>query len=70
MTGSDVIENRKCRHNSWAHSVLFFLQLAVVMWLLTYVGAVFNGITLLILGKHHKNKRLFSHKFLLVSDLH
>lgn len=28
-------------------------QLAVVMWLLTYVGAVFNGITILILGKHH-----------------
>lgn len=30
---------------------LFFSQLAVVMWLLTYVGAVFNGITILILGK-------------------
>uniref|UniRef100_A0A674DY92 Reticulon n=1 Tax=Salmo trutta TaxID=8032 RepID=A0A674DY92_SALTR len=27
------------------------LKLAVVMWLLTYVGAVFNGITVLILGK-------------------
>ena len=26
-------------------------QLAVAMWLMTYVGAVFNGITLLILGK-------------------
>ena len=26
-------------------------QLAVFMWLMTYVGAVFNGITLLILGK-------------------
>uniref|UniRef100_A0A8C7ZFE2 Reticulon n=1 Tax=Oryzias sinensis TaxID=183150 RepID=A0A8C7ZFE2_9TELE len=26
------------------------LKLAVVMWLLTYVGAVFNGITLLILA--------------------
>ncbi|XP_030579097.1 reticulon-3 isoform X3 [Archocentrus centrarchus] len=26
------------------------LKLAVVMWLLTYVGAVFNGITILILG--------------------
>jgi hypothetical protein len=26
-------------------------QLAVGMWLLTYVGAVFNGITILILGK-------------------
>uniref|UniRef100_A0A670YR92 Reticulon n=1 Tax=Pseudonaja textilis TaxID=8673 RepID=A0A670YR92_PSETE len=25
--------------------------LAVVMWLMTYVGAIFNGITLLILGK-------------------
>lgn len=30
---------------------LFLSQLAVVMWLLTYVGAVFNGITILILGK-------------------
>uniref|UniRef100_A0A7N6F8F3 Reticulon n=1 Tax=Anabas testudineus TaxID=64144 RepID=A0A7N6F8F3_ANATE len=28
------------------------LKLAVVMWLFTYVGAVFNGITILILGKH------------------
>ncbi|XP_034632383.1 reticulon-3 isoform X2 [Trachemys scripta elegans] len=27
------------------------LKLAVVMWLMTYVGAVFNGITLLILGE-------------------
>lgn len=26
------------------------LKLAVVMWLMTYVGAVFNGITVLILG--------------------
>uniref|UniRef100_A0A3B5AU37 Reticulon n=1 Tax=Stegastes partitus TaxID=144197 RepID=A0A3B5AU37_9TELE len=29
------------------------LKLAVVMWLLTYVGAVFNGITILILGNKH-----------------
>ncbi|XP_074087317.1 reticulon-3 isoform X2 [Macrotis lagotis] len=27
------------------------LKLAVLMWLMTYVGAVFNGITLLILGE-------------------
>uniref|UniRef100_A0A8C9FPH4 Reticulon n=1 Tax=Pavo cristatus TaxID=9049 RepID=A0A8C9FPH4_PAVCR len=27
------------------------LKLAVAMWLMTYVGAVFNGITLLILGE-------------------
>ncbi|XP_032660296.2 reticulon-3 isoform X1 [Chelonoidis abingdonii] len=27
------------------------LKLAIVMWLMTYVGAVFNGITLLILGE-------------------
>lgn len=26
------------------------LKLAVLMWLMTYIGAVFNGITLLILG--------------------
>lgn len=30
-------------------SVLF--QFAVLMWLLTYVGALFNGLTLLILGE-------------------
>lgn len=27
------------------------LQFAVLMWLLTYVGALFNGLTLLILGE-------------------
>lgn len=27
------------------------LQFAVLMWILTYVGALFNGLTLLILGK-------------------
>ncbi|XP_010726018.2 reticulon-3-like [Meleagris gallopavo] len=27
------------------------LKLAVAMWLMTYVGAVFNGITLLILAE-------------------
>uniref|UniRef100_A0A3B3T5P2 Reticulon n=1 Tax=Paramormyrops kingsleyae TaxID=1676925 RepID=A0A3B3T5P2_9TELE len=27
------------------------IKLAVLMWLLTYIGAVFNGITVLILGK-------------------
>lgn len=26
-------------------------QLAAVMWIMTYVGAVFNGITILIIGK-------------------
>lgn len=30
---------------------LFVLQFAVLMWLLTYVGALFNGLTLLILGE-------------------
>uniref|UniRef100_A0A8D3DP96 Reticulon n=1 Tax=Scophthalmus maximus TaxID=52904 RepID=A0A8D3DP96_SCOMX len=33
------------------------LKLAVVMWLLTYVGAVFNGITILILGKRCGNSK-------------
>jgi len=28
-----------------------YLQLAAVVWFLTCVGAVFNGITILILGK-------------------
>uniref|UniRef100_A0A3Q2R2V8 Reticulon n=1 Tax=Fundulus heteroclitus TaxID=8078 RepID=A0A3Q2R2V8_FUNHE len=32
---------------SW---VLFLLQLAAVMWLMTYVGAMFNGVTILILA--------------------
>lgn len=27
------------------------LQFAVLMWILTYVGALFNGLTLLILGE-------------------
>lgn len=29
----------------------FSLQFAVLMWILTYVGALFNGLTLLILGE-------------------
>lgn len=29
---------------------VFVFQFAVLMWLLTYVGALFNGLTLLILG--------------------
>uniref|UniRef100_A0A8C1BHD7 Reticulon n=1 Tax=Cyprinus carpio carpio TaxID=630221 RepID=A0A8C1BHD7_CYPCA len=28
------------------------LKFAVLMWLLTYVGALFNGLTLLIMGEH------------------
>lgn len=33
-------------------NVFFSLfQFAVLMWLLTYVGALFNGLTLLILGE-------------------
>uniref|UniRef100_A0A3P9BAM8 Reticulon n=1 Tax=Maylandia zebra TaxID=106582 RepID=A0A3P9BAM8_9CICH len=35
------------------------LKLAVVMWLLTYVGAVFNGITILILGGNICSHLLF-----------
>lgn len=31
--------------------VLLVFQFAVLMWLLTYVGALFNGLTLLILGE-------------------
>uniref|UniRef100_A0A673LFE6 Reticulon-1-A-like n=1 Tax=Sinocyclocheilus rhinocerous TaxID=307959 RepID=A0A673LFE6_9TELE len=30
--------------------LLLFFQFAVLMWILTYVGALFNGLTLLILG--------------------
>lgn len=40
---------------SWA---LVCLQFAVLMWVFTYVGALFNGLTLLILGK--STKRLTS----------
>lgn len=32
-------------------SRLRVFQFAVLMWLLTYVGALFNGLTLLILGE-------------------
>lgn len=31
--------------------IFFPFQFAVLMWLLTYVGALFNGLTLLILGE-------------------
>lgn len=30
---------------------VYAFQFAVLMWLLTYVGALFNGLTLLILGE-------------------
>lgn len=36
-------------------SLSSFLQFAVLMWILTYVGALFNGLTLLILGKELSN---------------
>lgn len=29
---------------------IFCPQVTAVMWLMTYVGAIFNGITLLIIG--------------------
>lgn len=38
--GGSVMLNRVC-----------VFQFAVLMWLLTYVGALFNGLTLLILGE-------------------
>lgn len=40
-----------------SHTIIFWIkwlcvfQFAVLMWLLTYVGALFNGLTLLILGE-------------------
>lgn len=37
------------RHVSNLNHAVF--QFAVLMWLLTYVGALFNGLTLLILGE-------------------
>lgn len=39
---------------SW---VLVCLQFAVLMWVFTYVGALFNGLTLLILGKSTERLR-------------
>lgn len=39
---------RPMLHRSRIFSVF---QFAVLMWLLTYVGALFNGLTLLILGE-------------------
>lgn len=35
----------------WVLTALLPLQFAVLMWVFTYVGALFNGLTLLILGK-------------------
>lgn len=35
----------------FSNSGLCTFQLAVVMWLMTYIGAVFNGLSLLILGE-------------------
>lgn len=32
------------------------LQFAVLMWILTYVGAFFNGLTLLILGESQRQR--------------
>lgn len=40
--------------------VLFLLQFAVFLWVLTYVGAWFNGLTLLILGKVTESLSLHS----------
>lgn len=34
------------------HILCSLFQFAVLMWLLTYVGALFNGLTLLILGEN------------------
>lgn len=40
------------RHQSLnVFQILLAFQFAVLMWLLTYVGALFNGLTLLILGE-------------------
>ncbi len=51
-----------CHDLSLDHSahVLFFLQFAVFLWVLTYVGAWFNGLTLLILGKVTESLSLHS----------
>lgn len=40
--------------------VLFLLQFAVFLWVLTYVGAWFNGLTMLILGKVTESLSLHS----------
>lgn len=39
-----------CELIGWL-SLISPLQFAVLMWILTYVGALFNGLTLLILGE-------------------
>ncbi|CAG5929599.1 unnamed protein product [Menidia menidia] len=49
----DLVDSLKVSSRSLSHRLSDFLSLlplAVVMWLLTYVGAVFNGITILILA--------------------
>lgn len=39
----------------------FIFQFAVLMWLLTYVGALFNGLTLLLMGKERRACSVFLH---------
>lgn len=40
-----------CKCSSLMLKCVCVFQFAVLMWLLTYVGALFNGLTLLILGE-------------------
>uniref|UniRef100_A0A673ZG99 Reticulon n=1 Tax=Salmo trutta TaxID=8032 RepID=A0A673ZG99_SALTR len=44
---------KQVRHLLLVEDLVDSLKLAGFMWLMTYVGAVFNGITILILGKNH-----------------
>uniref|UniRef100_A0A3B1K083 Reticulon n=1 Tax=Astyanax mexicanus TaxID=7994 RepID=A0A3B1K083_ASTMX len=44
------------------------LKFAVFMWILTYVGALFNGLTILILGKTYSTTWILTMSFGLISD--
>lgn len=36
------------------------LKFALLLWLLTYIGAIFNGMTVVILGTYHATRVLFT----------
>lgn len=42
--------------------VFWTLQLAAVMWMMTYVGAIFNGVTILIIGEPSSSSSSFQSK--------
>uniref|UniRef100_A0A3Q0RKA5 Reticulon n=1 Tax=Amphilophus citrinellus TaxID=61819 RepID=A0A3Q0RKA5_AMPCI len=50
--------NNQTRRLLLVEDLVDSLKLAVVMWVMTYIGAVFNGITILILGEFSTGVRI------------